>query len=145
MLWHLLAVAADALSPSNPWAQLGIASIVCALLSGIAWTFWAKWNTDKDKWEIERDRMTTDRNAERERLLHEKDDLYKQMIDREQYMNDRVVPTLADALRILGVVPTQLESALNQAQKASTASEGDRLIREMQELMKEIKSTNVKK
>lgn len=116
-------------SPTLDFTQLGIASIVCLLLFGTSWMLWKKWNSDRDAW-----------TAERVALQREKDALYVQMLAQAQAINDRVVPTLTDALRILGVVPAQLESALTQAQKATAATDGERLIQNMQDLLREIKN-----
>jgi hypothetical protein len=117
-------------NPVLDFTQLGIASIVCVLLFGTSWVLWRKWNSDRDAW-----------TAERVALQREKDALYVQMLAMAQQINDRVVPTLTDALRILGAVPAQLESALTQAQKATAASEGERLIKQMQDVLREIEQS----
>lgn len=113
-MWHwLLAVSPD----PNPWAQLGIASIVCALLSGIAWTLWRRVLT----------------------LQAEKDDLYRQRIDREQFLSDRLAPLLSDAIEILGSAPMKFETALSQAQRSTQAGELDRLVEKLESMTRDLR------
>jgi hypothetical protein len=111
-VWHLLA---DALSP-NPWAQLGIASIVCALLFAISWTLWRQHLADEET----------------------KSQLFRDRIEREQFLSDRLAPLLADAVEILGTAPARFETALTQAQKATQASDLERLIIKLQDTLRDI-------
>lgn len=115
MWWRLWA---DVTDPTNvnPWTQLGIASIVCALLSTIAWILWR-------------------------RLLAvqaEKDALYAARIEREQYLTDRLGPLLNDALSILGTAPAEFKTALTEARQSAGASELERVVRDLKDTVREI-------
>jgi hypothetical protein len=93
-VWTWIAQSAPAPVDVNPWAQLGIASIVCALLFAIAWMLW-KAHAASDK----------ARDTELIAIRKEKDTLYEERIEREQYLSDRLAPLLADAVKILALVP----------------------------------------
>jgi len=109
----LLAASVD----PNPWAQLGISGIVCALLFGAAWTFWRRSLV----------------------LEAEKNKLYEERIAREQFLSDRLAPLLADAVEILGSAPARFENALAQSKQATQAADLNRLVDKLEQTMRDIK------
>lgn len=91
---------------TNPWEQLGIASIVCATWFLVAYTLW---------------RQTQRQQATINTLREEQ-------IKREREMGDRIVPLLQSAADMLSRAPERFDRALGQAQAASRSSEVDQLL-----------------
>jgi len=101
----------------NPWAQLGIGAIVCALLFSWGLLLWRD-NKAKD--------LTIEKLNE-ERLRDQ-----EARIRRERELSDVLAPLLAQAVDLLAKAPAQFDRALSDAQRATGQSELDAVIRRLE-------------
>jgi hypothetical protein len=115
ILW-VTAAAGDPSFDPNPWAQLGIASIVCALL--FAWGL-SQWRDNKVK------------DAKIEALN-------QAALLREREMGNSVIPVLKEAVGILSAAPAQFDRALGEARDATRGRYLEDLTRRLEDLVQQI-------
>lgn len=102
--------------PTSLFTQLGIASIVCALLFAWGWT---------------QSRQCT-------ALLKQNEELRDAMLARERELSNGVVPLLAQAVETLRATPTAIKETLNEAQRATGQSQTDATVKRLEAMVERL-------
>lgn len=104
----------------NPWAQLGVTGIICAVLSLIAWTLWQDNKALRSQCSACQETRIADRDA---------------WAQRDNERAERIIPLLSQAADALKLTPELFDRALGQARSGSSSSEVERLVRRMEQVI----------
>lgn len=110
-------------SDPNPWAQLGLSSIVAVLLFGALSVVWKAYQAERNKNELLQIARVQDA---------------KDSVTRERELADRLGPLLANAAEVLSTAPARFDQALGQVQSASRMSEVDNLMSKLEQTVSRI-------
>lgn len=113
-----------ATSPTDlTFGQLGIAAVVCVLLLGSSLTLWRAYQGALQR--IEALQLERIKDAQT-------------FTERERELADRVVPLLAEAVRVLSTAPQKFDQALEQAQSVTRTSEVELMMRKVEDAVEQI-------
>lgn len=120
--WILLTQA----PPSDlTFSQLGIAAVICVLLSAISWTLWRQHTTDLAKIEALQASRVSDAQA---------------AVAREREVADKLVPLLATSAEVLSTAPARFSQALDDARRTTESTELAQLVAQLKAAAKDIGS-----